>query len=119
METKTIQKNNPHPALAGRASKQPKTSVGRAGKIFRGTVVTDAMDKTIVVEVVRYVKHPKYGKYMKRKKRYSVHDPENTYTKGDTVSFRETTPISKTKRFEVIDAKASVADASNPSSSDE
>ncbi len=64
-----------------------------------GVVVSDAMDKTVVVSVDRLVKHKLYKKYMKRSKKYYAHDENNTYKKGDTVELLATRPLSKTKRW--------------------
>jgi small subunit ribosomal protein S17 len=72
------------------------------GRILQGVVVSDKMQKTVVVEVKRYVKHPKYKKYITRSKRYKAHDETNRFKVGDAVSIRETRPISKDKHFEVI-----------------
>ena len=72
------------------------------GKKLTGVVVSDKMDKTVVVSVSRYVKHPKYGKYMVRSKRYKAHDENNTYKTGDKVEIQETRPISKDKTFVVL-----------------
>ena len=74
----------------------------KTNKTLRGEVVSDAMDKTVVVLVKRYVKHPKYGKFVKVSKRYKAHDPENTYHIGDKVVIQEGRPISKDKSFSVI-----------------
>lgn len=71
-------------------------------KTLKGVVVSDKMQKTVVVEVGRFVKHPKYGKYMKQSKKYKAHDEENTYKVGDKVSIEETRPISKDKTFKVV-----------------
>ncbi len=67
-----------------------------------GTVVSDKMQKTVVVEVRRLKLHPKYKKYIKATSRYKVHDPENTYHPGDKVVIGATRPISKDKRWVVI-----------------
>ena len=69
-----------------------------------GVIVSDKMDKTVVVEVTRYVKHPKYHKYLKRPKRYKAHDPKNLMKGkiGETVNIVECRPVSKDKRFAVI-----------------
>lgn len=76
------------------------------GKTFTGVVASVAGDKTLGVDVSRYVKHPKYGKYTKRKKRYAVHTEKEGHTVGEKVMFKETAPISKRKRFILIeDAK--------------
>jgi len=71
-------------------------------KILSGVVVSDKMDKTVVVKVSRFVKHKKYGKYYKVSKRYKAHDPENKYKTGDKVEIAETRPISKEKKFKVL-----------------
>lgn len=72
------------------------------GKVLSGVVVSDKMKDTVVVSVSRYFKHPKYQKFMTVDKRYKVHNPGNTVKVGDKVSIRETKPISKTKRFVII-----------------
>lgn len=74
-------------------------------KKLKGIVVSDAMDKTVVVSVDRFVKHPKYKKYLKRSKRYKAHDAKEQYNVGDKVIIQECRPLSKDKSFEVI-AKA-------------
>ncbi len=71
-------------------------------KKMKGIVVSDKMDKTIVVSVSRFVKHPLYGKYYKISKRYKAHDEDNKYKTGDTVEITETKPISKDKKFKVV-----------------
>jgi len=71
-------------------------------KILSGVVVSDKMDKTVVVKVSRFVKHKKYGKYYKVSKKYKAHDPENKYKTGDKVKIAETRPISKEKKFKVL-----------------
>ena len=71
-------------------------------KILKGVVVSDKMDKTVVVSVSRFVKHPLYGKYYKISKKYKAHDGENKYKTGDSVEIIETRPISKDKRFKTL-----------------
>lgn len=71
-------------------------------KKLKGIVVSDAMDKTVVVLVNRYKKHPKYKKYMKISKKYKAHDVNNQYKKGDKIMIEECLPISKDKRFKVL-----------------
>lgn len=71
-------------------------------KTLQGTVVSDAMDKTVVVEVGRFVKHPKYKKFYTISKKYHAHDEENRYKIGDVVEITETRPISKKKSFTVV-----------------
>lgn len=74
----------------------------KTNKTLRGEVVSDAMDKTVVVSVQRYVKHPKYGKFIKVSKRYKAHDAENAHKVGDKVVIQEVRPISKDKSFSVV-----------------
>jgi small subunit ribosomal protein S17 len=68
-----------------------------------GLVVSDKMDKTIVVAVENRSAHPKYGKIVVRTKRYKVHDEENQCKQGDRVRIQETRPLSRTKRWVVLD----------------
>ena len=70
-------------------------------KTMVGTVVSDRMDKTIVVLVQRLVKHPLYQKYIRRRKRYKVHDEKNDCHPGDRVLIMETRPLSREKRWRV------------------
>ncbi|MGE4220427.1 MAG: 30S ribosomal protein S17 [Alphaproteobacteria bacterium] len=71
-------------------------------RVLQGTVVSDKMDKTIVVEVARRVMHPVYKKFIRRTKRYKAHDEANVCKVGDVVKIRECRPISKQKSWEVI-----------------
>lgn len=66
-----------------------------------GEVVSDKMDKTIVVAIENRSPHPKYGKIVVRTKKYKVHDAENQCKIGDRVKIKETRPLSKTKRWMV------------------
>lgn len=66
-----------------------------------GVVVSDKMDKTIVVSITRRYMHPKYKKYVKARTRYKVHDPNSECKIGDRVLIEETRPISKDKRWKV------------------
>ena len=68
-------------------------------KTQRGYVVSDKMDKTIVVEVEERVKHSLYGKVMKKHKKFKAHDEENTAGVGDLVRIMETRPLSASKRW--------------------
>src|ERR1700750_2366003 len=72
-------------------------------KTREGLVVSDKMDKTVVVEVEDRVKHPKYGKVIRRTKRYKAHDGENACGVGDRVRLMETRPLSATKRWRVAE----------------
>lgn len=67
-----------------------------------GRVISDKMDKSIVVLMERQVKHPIYGKFIKRSKKYHVHDENNECKVGDTVSFKECRPLSKTKHWTLV-----------------
>jgi small subunit ribosomal protein S17 len=75
---------------------------GQLRRTFTGTVVSDAMDKTIVVAVERRLRHKLYGKLYTRTRKFPVHDPENRYKAGDIVKFEECRPLSKTKRWRVV-----------------
>lgn len=68
-----------------------------------GVVVSDKMDKTIVVEIRTRVKHPLYGKIMNRTEKFKAHDEENTCGEGDTVRIMETRPMSKDKRWRLVE----------------
>ena len=72
-------------------------------KIREGIVVSDKMDKTVVVEVEDRVKHPKYAKIIRRTKRYKAHDGENACGVGDRVRLTETRPMSATKCWRVAE----------------
>ncbi|MEW5907836.1 MAG: 30S ribosomal protein S17 [Patescibacteria group bacterium] len=71
-------------------------------KKLKGIVVSDKMDKTVVVIVNRYKQHPKYKKFFKISKKYKAHDEKNEYKIGDKVIIQECKPISKDKHFKVI-----------------
>lgn len=68
-----------------------------------GTVVSDKMDKTAVVQVERLVKHPLYKKYIRRRNKFAAHDKDNSCNIGDKVLITESRPISKLKRWRVTD----------------
>jgi len=72
-------------------------------KVRIGTVVSDKMDKTVVVAVERMVAHPLYGKQIRRTKKYHAHDERNTAREGDVVRIQETRPLSRTKRWRVLE----------------
>ena len=71
-------------------------------RVFQGTAVRDAKDKTVVVRVERRVKHPLYKKFIRRSKKYMAHDENNLCKEGEVVRIRECRPLSKRKRWEVI-----------------
>ena len=66
-------------------------------------MVSNKMDKTIVVAVVRRVPHPKFGKIVKRTKKFYAHDAENTCAVGDLVRIAETRPLSRLKRWQLVE----------------
>jgi len=83
MEKKSAQKNN--------------------GKVLKGTIVSSKMKDTIVVSIDSFKKHPKYGKYIKRQNKIMAHDLGNKHKEGEVVEIIETRPISKSKRFKVLE----------------
>ena len=72
-------------------------------KVREGLVVSDKMDKTVVVEVEDRVKHPKYAKVIRRTRKYKAHDGDNACGVGDRVRLMETRPMSATKRWRVTE----------------
>ncbi len=79
-------------------------TISRASRKTRiGTVVSDKMDKTVVVSIERRVQHPVYGKMVRRTKRLKAHDERNDAKTGDTVRIMETRPLSKDKRWRLIE----------------
>tara|TARA_R110002110_G_scaffold2756_1_gene13262 strand:+ start:4997 stop:5236 length:240 start_codon:yes stop_codon:yes gene_type:complete len=72
-------------------------------RVLTGTVVSNKMDKSVTVRVDRRVRHPIYKKFMTQSKKIAAHDAENSFEIGDIVRIRECRPISKSKRFEVIE----------------
>ena len=71
-------------------------------KVLRGTVVSDKMDKTIVVEITTKKSHPLYGRQMKYSSRFKAHDENNEAKTGDIVEIMETRPLSKDKHFRLV-----------------
>lgn len=69
----------------------------------QGIVVSNRMDKTIVVQIERRVRHAKYGKFVKRRTRFYAHDAENVCNVGDVVRIMETRPLSKTKCWRLVE----------------
>ena len=86
---------------------QQSSGPGLAGRGYRkvreGLVVSDKMDKTIVVEVEDRVKHPLYGKVIRRTSKVKAHDEANTAGIGDLVLINETRPLSATKRWRLVE----------------
>ena len=82
--------------------KQTENKRGRRVEVV-GEVISDKMDKTISVLIYRMVRHAKYGKYMKRTSVFKAHDEKNTAKVGDIVRIHETRPLSKTKRWSLVE----------------
>ncbi len=76
---------------------------GNARKVREGLVVSTAMDKTAVVAVIERVRHPRYAKTVQRTKRFYAHDEGNDARVGDRVRLSETRPLSKLKRWRVVE----------------
>ena len=72
-------------------------------KIRVGKVVSDKMEKTVVVVIERLVKHPEYKRYVRRRSKFKVHDEKNECKEGDTIRFMETRPLSKEKRWRFVE----------------
>ena len=68
-----------------------------------GVVVSNKMDKSITVAIKRKEKHPIYGKFVNKTKKFVAHDDANSYNAGDTVRIAETRPLSKTKRWRLVE----------------
>ena len=85
-------------------TQQNTQAVSRASRKTRvGLVVSDKMEKTVVVSIERRVQHPVYGKMVRRTKRFKAHDEMNVAKTGDTVRIMETRPMSKDKRWRVVE----------------
>ncbi len=81
----------------------PEAEARHARKTREGVVVSNKMDKTAVIAVIERVRHPKYGKFMLRTKKLYAHDETNDVNIGDKVRVMETRPLSKSKRWRVIE----------------
>ena len=92
---------------AGQRAGEDDVSMGsgerNARKVRIGIVSSDKQDKTVTVAVERLMAHPLYGKRVSRTKKYHAHDENNEYKVGDTVRITETRPLSKTKRWRVVE----------------
>jgi small subunit ribosomal protein S17 len=89
--------------VAGQTAANPGTEPRGRRKTRVGTVVSDKMNKTVVVLVERRLAHPLYGKQVTRSKKYHAHDENNEYNIGDVVRIVETRPLSKLKRWRVAE----------------
>lgn len=72
-------------------------------RTLTGRVVSDKMDKSAVVMVERQVRHPLYGKYIRRSTKLHIHDENNECRQGDTVTIKETRPVSRTKSWALVE----------------
>jgi len=81
---------------------EDSTQTAGSRKVRQGRVVSDAMDKTVVVSVERQFAHPLYRKRVTRRKKYHAHDERNEFRSGDLVVIEETRPMSKRKRWRVV-----------------
>ena len=99
-ETVTTEGTATAPETLAQQSDAPKRHLR---KTRVGEVVSNKMDKTIVVAVVRRVPHPKFGKIVKRTKKFYAHDAENRCEIGDLVRIQETRPLSRLKRWQLIE----------------
>jgi small subunit ribosomal protein S17 len=100
-ETTNSEQTTPRAAGALPAGRAPQTRNSRKTRV--GLVVSDKMQKTVVVAIERRVPHPVYGKMVTRTKRLKAHDEENSAKAGDTVRIMETRPLSKDKRWRVVE----------------
>jgi small subunit ribosomal protein S17 len=90
--------------VMAQAQKNESETVERNSRKTRvGMVVSDKMQKTVVVSIERRVQHPVYGKMVRRTKKLKAHDEENQAKTGDTVRIMETRPLSKDKRWRVVE----------------
>jgi small subunit ribosomal protein S17 len=111
-KTKALPKTSPAPAAApaaaaaAPAASHPATDHDHKTHSFRrrllGKIVSDKMDKTVVVEVVRRARHTVYKKYVRNRDHYKAHDEKNEFKVGDRVEIMEHRPISKGKRWKVV-----------------
>ncbi len=81
----------------------PETTQRKPIRLRSGVVVSDKMDKTVVVQIERVVKHPVYGRYVRRRKRVKVHDADNQCRVGDEITFAQMRPLSKDKCWRFVD----------------
>jgi small subunit ribosomal protein S17 len=94
-------------AAVASASTITTERTGRGTRKTRvGEVISSRMNKTIVVQTVTRVPHPKFGKIVKQEKKFYAHDEENKAKEGDTVRIMETRPLSKTKRWRLVEIVA-------------
>ncbi|NDE18330.1 30S ribosomal protein S17 [bacterium] len=83
-------------------SENSENTLERRRKVLTGTVYSNKMARTIVVEVTQRVMHPKYGKYVKRRRRFKAHDELQTARTGDTVTIASCRPLSRDKTWRLV-----------------
>ncbi|MEA2685941.1 MAG: small subunit ribosomal protein [Actinomycetota bacterium] len=91
------------PSSSGKQSSEPAEARPNQRKVREGVVVSTAMDKTAVVAVVERVRHRRYAKTVQSTKRFHAHDEQNTARVGDRVRVQETRPLSKLKRWRIVE----------------
>ena len=96
--------------------RQPANTSRGERKSLVGLVVSDAMEKTITVQVTRLEKHAKYKKYLRRHSKFYAHDEKREAKVGDTVEIMETRPLSKMKRWRLLKIMARAGSSATPSS---
>jgi small subunit ribosomal protein S17 len=102
-ETTTVDETEPTAADSEAESVSATGSERNNRKVREGVVYSNKMDKTVIVEVTRRSRHPQYSKTVQHRARYYVHDEENTLNVGDKVRITETRPLSKNKRWRLLD----------------
>lgn len=88
--------------MAGNGNENETATTRGQRKVRRGRVVSDKMEKTVVVAIENLIQHPLYGKRLRRTTRFKAHDETNDCNEGDLVEIAETRPLSKTKRWRVV-----------------
>ncbi len=102
-ETETPTAKAAPSAIAAEAATPTATATRAARKVREGVVVSDKMDKTVTVAVIERVRHPKYAKFVMQTKKLYAHDEANDAHAGDRVRIMETRPLSKQKRWRVVE----------------
>ena len=89
--------------MSTQAPVQKEAAVSKPKRYREGIVLSDKMEKTVIVEVTRLTQHPQFKKVIRRKIKYAVHDEKNAAKVGDKVRIQQTRPLSKTKRWTLIE----------------
>ncbi|MDO8348682.1 MAG: 30S ribosomal protein S17 [Planctomycetota bacterium] len=106
--------NNPENAAVPPAASPPAASERNDRKVLRGTVVSDKMQKTVVVQIDRKVRHPLYEKFIARRTKVHAHDEKSEAHLGDVVEICQTRPISKLKSWRVVRIVHKSTEATSP-----